>query len=84
MLLTVDQIREILVVKHNCTFRDFMGHVQILRNHFNLENTREEELLYLLEQVDKEGEFKLIQVSSYPHINHYISKLSSVTRWQPR
>lgn len=57
MRLDCNQIREILVVKHNCTLQDFMRHIQLLRGHFDFENTREDEVLELLKEVEQDGEF---------------------------
>jgi hypothetical protein len=60
MILNVDQIRQILVVKHNCTFADFMSHIKFLRNFYDIENSREEEVLILLKEVEKDNEYRVV------------------------
>jgi hypothetical protein len=60
MRLDANQIREILFVKHNCTLQDFMNHIQLLRGHFNFENTREDEILALLKEVEQDGEYRVV------------------------
>ena len=60
MYLDAHQIREILFVKHNCTLQDFLYHIQTLREHFNFENTREDEILALLKEVEQDGEYRVV------------------------
>jgi len=55
--LDVDQIQEILIVKHDCTLQDFMCHIQLLRGYFDFETIREDEVLELLKEVEQDGEF---------------------------
>jgi hypothetical protein len=65
MLLTIDSIREILYVKSNCTLNDFLEHLQFLRGHFQIENTRADDVLPMLIELQKLNIVKLYEIENH-------------------
>jgi hypothetical protein len=85
MILTTEDIRNILAVKHDCTITEFMDHINLLGKFFKLENSSEQEILALLEEIndDGNGDYKIAvgRISRNRPVERLILQRRKIPEW---
>ena len=68
MKLDKESMLEFLVVKHNCTVEELVGHINIVSSHFGGTVFTDEEVLSVLKEVDldKESGHVLLRIRPHP------------------